>query len=457
MSVALTREKLLELVSGRSSETRERIPCRGVAHRVDEIRGGELFIELPGGLCGTEHTARAAFDRGAAICLAASAPEEPFDQAQGAPFGGARGDPFPEPERLVLVEDPIAAYAKLAAYWRSQVGCKVVAVDAELSDSSLPGLIAGVLLRSGKGTYSLPAPDPLVEMASALLRLSADHGWCVVELPAPGYSRMSEALRLASPEVLIAASEASLGELAGAAPEAVSQSCPIVKLDGGAVARLEGAGRLSFGDAQGCDARVSSVKLELRATRFRLDLGKDGTDLKIRLLGRAESINAAGAALTARVVAPQLGLEQIKGSLEEHIDATSPMSYLELDDDARVILDRRPPSSGVVRELAGLAGELKSGGLKVGVLLCFSEPPVPARLIEEVCAAGPDFLAIWGARADRAGDPSVFSASTAEDLASELRSREFNVLLVRGCLPEDALQSVVLSWQAGRTTDPTGG
>ena len=108
MPISSSLEQIIILTEGSSlAAPSESIIFEGLEFDSREIRGGELFVALPGEKSHGNQFVEVALSRGASLVVA--------DKAAPLPD-------IKEKERVVLVDDPLKAFWKIAAWWRDQLG-----------------------------------------------------------------------------------------------------------------------------------------------------------------------------------------------------------------------------------------------------------------------------------------------------------------------------------------------
>ena len=105
MPIALTKEKLIEVVQGEAKAVSGRFNFQGAEFDSREISGGELFVALPGAETHGHAFVEGAFKRGAALALV-----EDRKFLELPEFG----------ERVVYVPNTLAAFSELARWWRRE-------------------------------------------------------------------------------------------------------------------------------------------------------------------------------------------------------------------------------------------------------------------------------------------------------------------------------------------------
>src|SRR5262249_37694389 len=143
----------------------ERIVFSGVEFDSRNIRGGELFVALPGETHHGHEFVPQALERGAALALVE-------DAAVGSD----------EPERILAVPDTLEAFQRLAHWWRSELDIPIVAVTGSVGKTTTKEMLANILLEYGVGLYSRKSFNNHVGVPYTLLQMGRQHLWGIVEV-----------------------------------------------------------------------------------------------------------------------------------------------------------------------------------------------------------------------------------------------------------------------------------
>ncbi|SNQ45646.1 UDP-N-acetylmuramoyl-tripeptide--D-alanyl-D-alanine ligase [Frankia canadensis] len=261
---------------------------------------GTLFVALAGSRVDGHDFATAASAAGAVAVLAA--------RPVGVP--------------AVVVADPHAALAALAAHVRDLAGATVVAVTGSAGKTTTKDLIADLLAELGPTVAAPGSFNNEIGLPLTLLRTEPDTAFVVLEMGARGLGHIATLCAVARPAIGAvlnvgsahvgeyadgrAGIAAAKGELAEAASDAVVLNAddPLVA----AMAARAGAGAevLTFGAAPGADVRADG---EIRVdgtgrASFTLVAGGECHPVTLGLVGAHQVPNA----LAAAAVALRLGL-----------------------------------------------------------------------------------------------------------------------------------------------------
>lgn len=168
---------------------------------------GRLFVGLPGQQVDGAAFAEAALARGAAAALV-----------------GPGGLVHPA---VLRVPDPLAALARLAGWWRSQLAARVIAVTGSVGKTTTRQMLACMLAEAGATQQSPGNFNNALGVPLTLLATDRKTRWLVVEIGTSGPGEIAPLARLAAPDLaLLTAAGPShlegLGTLAAVAQEKLS-------------------------------------------------------------------------------------------------------------------------------------------------------------------------------------------------------------------------------------------
>ncbi len=273
----------------------------GVSTDSRTLRAGELFVALPGENFDGHDFLAAAFTAG----------------ARAAVVGQGRSD-LPEGRPLLLVEDTLTAYGKLAGWYRQRFDLSVVAVTGSVGKTTTKNMVGSILGRHGPALVSPGNQNNEIGVPNVLLSLTAGHEYCVLEFAMRGRGEIAYLAEVAQPTVGIITNigEAHLGRLGSrdAIAEAKTELLHALPADGVAVlnaddfyynlfAELAPCPTVSFGLNPRADVRIRDVELQgLAGADFSLSVGGEVVPVNVALPGMHNLVNAAAAAAAAWVV-----------------------------------------------------------------------------------------------------------------------------------------------------------
>ncbi len=307
--IPMTVAEVAAAVDGRVVGADPESAVAGVAADSRAVARGSLFVAIKGERVDGHDFAVAAVSDGAVAVLT---DRELSDSA---------GDPVP----CIVVDDPVLALGRLAAWVRRRLTCRVVAITGSSGKTSTKDLTAAVLGSAGRTVSAVGSFNTEVGVPLTILSADADTEYLVLEMGMRGEGHISYLVGLADPDVgvLINVGSAHLGML-GSREAIVKAKGEIVRdLRPDAVAVLNGddplirelaggcaARAVLVGESADCDARATDVSLDAVArASFTLTWAPTGETgrVSLRVAGEHQVANAtaaAGAALALGVPFP---------------------------------------------------------------------------------------------------------------------------------------------------------
>ncbi|RIL11432.1 MAG: hypothetical protein DCC75_02315, partial [Proteobacteria bacterium] len=201
---------------------------------------------------------------------------------------------------------------------------------------------------------------------------------------------------------------------------------------------------LYFGTGDAVQSSVSSVVSRgLEGIGFELTLFGERAHITMKVMGKQNAMNGACAALCARTLYPDLGIDQIRAGLSNFQAPLMRLNVRTLEDERIIIDDSYNANPASMKALVELAGELGDGkkrvGLVLGDMLELGEDSERFHLELGRQAAGinPHFLISVGkfaaavAATAKAQQIPVFEAANAEQACSIAGSQQFDILLIK--------------------------
>lgn len=368
---------------------------------------------------------------------------------------------------LIETEDTTRALGDLAAAWRREHSALVAAVTGSNGKTTTKEMLAAILaerhrILKNQGNYNNDIGLPLT-----LLKLSADHTACVVEMGMNSPGEIARLTEIAAPEVGVVTNvgPAHLGKLgsmeaiAAAKAELFQGLSPaataVVNLDDPLLApyadRLS-CGVLTFGLNDKAQVRGSDVSALGSKVTFTLDLPV-GQPVRVRLAapGRHNVMNALAAAATAYALgqgaeAIQAGLESfapVKGRLQV---TRSFWGYTVIDD----TYNANPASLAAGLEtLMDMAGSRRKA-LILGDMreLGPTAPQLHHQAGEKAVELGCQIILAVGERAEHV-TAGALAAGLSQELAQSFADQDALVWAAREILKEDDVVLVKGSRSAG--------
>lgn len=172
-------KEIVELLGGESTIASE---ITGISTDSRTLQPGELFIPLKGENFDGHKFLEAALGKGAVAALSS----EKRDNA---------------PERVIRVEDTLAAYHKIAACYRSKFSMPVIAITGSNGKTTTKDLMAHVLAQKFR---TLKTPENFnneVGVPQTLLQIGPDTEMVVIELAMRGKGQIRQLAQMVKPSV----------------------------------------------------------------------------------------------------------------------------------------------------------------------------------------------------------------------------------------------------------------
>jgi UDP-N-acetylmuramoyl-tripeptide--D-alanyl-D-alanine ligase len=303
--IALSLQTVAEIVGGRiEGEGSDVVVTGPVVIDGREAEPGTLFVAFVGEHTdGHDHTSQAAAN-GAVGVLGTRATELP----------------------TVVVENPQTALQRLAAHVVAQLRDRgevtVLAVTGSQGKTSTKDLLAAVLAEAGPTVATPGSYNNELGMPLTALRAEPHTRHLVLEMGARGRGHLAELTAVVPPDVSIVLNvgSAHLGEFGSreAIAEAKGELVSGLRTDGVAVLNADdervaamaalAPGRvLTFGTAGGADVRLEGLALDrLGRPTFSLATAEARAEVRLRLVGAHQALNAAAAAAAALAVGVRL-------------------------------------------------------------------------------------------------------------------------------------------------------
>jgi UDP-N-acetylmuramoyl-tripeptide--D-alanyl-D-alanine ligase len=400
-------EDVLHVAEGRpafpSGRTTAAPPVAFSACAIDSrtLRGGELFVPLPGSRAdGHDFVAAALASKAAGSLVDDSRPRDPAWERAGKP--------------VIAVKDPLRALQSLGRHCRVKAGLRTTAVTGSNGKTTTKEMIAAVLgtrFRVHKNTGNL---NNHIGLPLTLTWLRPEHEMMAIELgmSARGEIRALALLSLPEVGVLTNAAPAHLASLRTVeeVARAKSELAEALPRDGLLVLNADDEllWRMNRGrptpmrsyalDSEDADLRPTAIAATAGGgTRFAL---ADGTEVDLKLLGRHNARNALAAILVGdHFGIPRAAAARALGSLEPQRHRLELMTH----GSVRVLDDAYNANPASMREALLLLGSMGTAGERRAVLGDMLElGPDSERFHEEIGRAVPQgaWLYVAGAFAE---------------------------------------------------------
>ena len=153
----------------------------GAAIDSRQIKPGDIFVAIAGEQVDGHDYLAAVREAGATAALVSRQQDDVLPQ--------------------LVVDDVVAAFGKLAAYWRDQSACKVVAVTGSNGKTTVKEMLAAILSQSHQVIATSGNLNNNLGVPLTLFRLQADTEYAVIEMGANHIGEIAELVTLAKPIV----------------------------------------------------------------------------------------------------------------------------------------------------------------------------------------------------------------------------------------------------------------
>lgn len=253
---------------------------------------------------------------------------------------------------FIVVDDTRLALGRLAAHWRGLFSIPVVAVTGSNGKTTVKNMIAAILAESGPGLVTEGNLNNDIGLPLTLLKLRDTNSHAVIEMGMNHAGEIEYLARLTRPGVALITNAgeahlAGLGNIENVA-HAKGEIFAGLAADGTAVINADdtfaalwrglAAPRrcVTFGLQESADVRATYA-LDDTGSRVTLATPQGQTTFGLRLLGRHNVLNAAGAAAAA--MAAGASLDHVRRGLEKLRPAPGRLELKCGRNDARVLDD----------------------------------------------------------------------------------------------------------------------
>ncbi|WP_008313387.1 UDP-N-acetylmuramoyl-tripeptide--D-alanyl-D-alanine ligase [Leptolyngbya sp. PCC 6406] len=166
-----------------SVDIRQDIAVTGVSTDTRQIQPGDLFFALQGDSFDGHQFVAAALAAGAVAAVVQR--------------------PVVGTESCLLVPDTLAAYQRLAQWWRQRLAIPIVAITGSVGKTTTKELIAAALSTQGNVLKTRANYNNEIGVPKTLLELSPDHDFGVVEMGMRGPGEIALLTQIAQPTVAV--------------------------------------------------------------------------------------------------------------------------------------------------------------------------------------------------------------------------------------------------------------
>ena len=277
-----------------------------------KISGGSLFVALKGEKFNGEDFVEESFRKGATAALV------------GKDFNR-------EVEGVVIkVDDTLAAYQKIAAYWRDKFNIPIVAITGSTGKTTTKDLTAAVLSGLGKVLKTSANFNNEIGVPMTLLELNETHKAAVVEIGMRGLGQIESLAKIVKPDIAIVTNVnethiellGSMENIAKAKGELVesiqADGTVILNADNAYTETLKklaksGVKIITHGIKNGADLKAENVFISNAITDFDVNYNGQIYHFDLPIIGRHNVSNSLAA--TAAGLAVGLDFDKIRYGL----------------------------------------------------------------------------------------------------------------------------------------------
>lgn len=251
----------------------------------------------------------------------------------------------------IIVNNARQALGQLAAWWRTQLSCKIAAVTGSNGKTTVKEMLAAILSQSGKTLATEGNFNNDLGMPLTLLRIAKDHDYAVLEMGANHFGEVEYMTHIAKPDVALVnnAGPAHLegfGDVSGVA-RAKGEIYSGLNNKGVAIINADDA-KADVWRSLCADKVTSTFALESTAdvtgiwsaldNKLMINAQDKSVSVQMHLLGRHNALNALAA--TAAALAAGVDLAEVKVGLENvqavagRLKLSIPRAGLQLIDDS---------------------------------------------------------------------------------------------------------------------------
>lgn len=417
----------------------------GVEFDSRRVKANQLFVALKGEKIHGEKFLAQVFSAGASLAIVED------DQLLNHPEFSSK---------IIVVKDSLQAFWQLAHWWRGKYEGPVIGVTGSVGKTTFKEMLAHILALRGKGTYSQKSFNNHTGVPYSISQINLDDNWVVLEMGMNHAGELANLSHIAQPDLaVITIVDAVHIEFFETLEKIAQAKCEIFS----GLKRLGKA--LINNDCQVLRSEVTNYKLDLRTfgttnqsqtwvsdlksdrlngISFVLHHAAEKQEIFMQILGQHNALIAAGAFAAAKLIFPDLSLNQVAQVLKTYTAPDMRLNLKELKDGRKIIDDSYNASPIAMKASLNLLAGLKSDQFKTAAILgdMFELGVHSDRLhqdvAQEISNSNLDFLITVGEKAkiffDHAKKVGVAAehAQSPELAAKIALDRKFDLLLVKG-------------------------
>jgi UDP-N-acetylmuramoyl-tripeptide--D-alanyl-D-alanine ligase len=466
MPVTINKRQLCEVIKGEPVVPgSDSILGLGLNFDSRDLKGGEIFIALPGETThGHEFLVQAA-DRGASLFIIEDK---------------AAAEKLPDKARAIVVKSSQQALYDLASWWRETLNVFTIAITGSAGKTTTKELLRYILSETGQGTWSLKSHNNHVGVPYTILRASREDHWLVLEMGMNHPGEIATLSKCARPDIAVVTTVAPahiefFDSLEDIAREKLSIADGMRKGEGTLIVNAEcDALMKSFNEencpytvfkfGKGSEAEVAAVtsivKGDSIGIEFEVKLFTEIAHVALPIAGKVNALNAAAALLAAKSINPLSSLKNLTVGLEKFQPPDGRLKCHQLNESKMLIDDSYNANPASMLSTIDVAHDLVVSGKDVVLILGEMRElgDHSERYHQEIGAAAAasgasacifvDPVAHWYREgAKRSGGPvQLINASSAEeaaDLASKLDTDTYIVKASRGARLDKTVNKLI--------------
>lgn len=437
----LTLQTIADFAGGKIQQGDPLQKIVGISTDSRTVSPGEIFVALEGDNYDGRHFVVDALLRG----------------ATGAIMSGELEPPLPHSTGLIMVDDPLLAYQRIAARYRRLMPMKLVAITGSNGKTSTKDFTAAVLSKGFRVVKTSGNYNNHIGVPQTLLRATASDQICVLEIGMNHPGEIAPLASIAQPDVAVitnigtahieflktrGAIATEKGALAEAVPASGHVVLPAEDEYSAQIAKRTAATTVMVGFSRG-EIRAEEITQDGLGMKFALVAGDQRVETRLKVPGKHMVLNALLAVAVGQIFG--LSLEDSAENLNSAVITKGRLEMKEvsglkfLDDTYNANPDSmvaalqtlaRMPTTGKRIAILGAMGELGSesdaGHLRVGQVAAREQ-------IDHIIGVGPESgLIVEGARL--AGSQNTIAVADVAEAAAWIKdfAGQEDLILIKG-------------------------